>query len=451
MSFRRFSLGIILLAAASEVAAILLARPLTGPLRQVGLGVLAATGLFLADRRPVRIGPNRKATLGTAPIIFAALLLSPPLAAAFTGGAFLLSNRVLGRRWINSAYNAAQVVLITLLAGYVGGSLSTLDPIHLLRALLAAVLLTATSTLLTGIAISLFRREPLPAVVGAGFRGNWAQDLADGGIGVAMSALYVAAPIAALLPLAALPLVYRMNRALEEELHSREQVAAILTAQRRFLTDVAHNVGNPLATIRTNLGLLTLARLAPGERVAVEDARNESDRLIGLWKRLQVLAQTDEDLPLKLAQVNLVDLANDVLRAYEREAERKGVSILAETPSAIVARVDADLIRQAAANLVENAIRYGDAGTRVTIRVASVGQLPTLEVVDTGPGIPAERIAAIFDRFQRGPEGGTGLGLSIARSAVERHGGRIEVESLLGTGSRFTITLPRQPAAAREG
>ena len=451
MSFRRFSLGIILLAAASEVAAILLARPLTGPLRQVGLGVLAATGLFLADRRPVRIGPNRKATLGTAPIIFAALLLSPPLAAAFTGGAFLLSNRVLGRRWINSAYNAAQVVLITLLAGYVAGSLSTLDPIHLLRALLAAVLLTATSTLLTGIAISLFRREPLPAVVGAGFRGNWAQDLADGGIGVAMSALYVAAPIAALLPLAALPLVYRMNRALEEELHSREQVAAILTAQRRFLTDVAHNVGNPLATIRTNLGLLTVARLAPDERVAVEDARNESDRLIGLWKRLQVLAQTDEDLPLKLAQVNLVDLANDVLRAYEREAERKGVSILAETPSAIVARVDADLIRQAAANLVENAIRYGDAGTRVTIRVASVGQLPTLEVVDTGPGIPAERIAAIFDRFQRGPEGGTGLGLSIARSAVERHGGRIEVESLLGTGSRFTITLPRQPAAAREG
>jgi len=182
--------------------------------------------------------------------------------------------------------------------------------------------------------------------------------------------------------------------------------------------------------------------------VAVEDARNESERLVTLWKRLQVLAQTDEDLPLRLSRVNLVDLANDVLHAYQREAEQKGIAMQAETPLAIEATVDADLIRQAAANLVENAIRHGSAGTRVTIRVARVGQLPTLEVVDTGPGIPAERVAAIFDRFQRGPEGGTGLGLSIARSAVERNGGRIAVESRVGSGSRFTITLPRPPAVA---
>jgi len=448
MTFRRFSLGIVLLAAGCEVAAIVLSPPVSEPLREAGIGALAATGLFLADRMPVRIGPNRRATLGTAPILFAALLLSPPVAAAFTGGAFLLSNRVLGRRWINSAYNAAQVVLITLVAGFAGGPLSRLDPLHVLRAVLAAVLLTATSTLLAGVAIALFRKESLPAVMADGFRVSWAQDLADGGIGVAMAVLFVAAPIAAVLPLAALPLVYRMNRALEEELRSREQVAAILAAQRRFLTDVAHNVGNPLATIRTNLGLLRVGRLAADERVAVEDARNESERLVTLWKRLQVLAQTDEDLPLKLSRVNLVDLANDVLHAYEREAEQKGIAMEVETPLAIEATVDADLIRQAAANLVENAIRHGRAGTRVTIRVARVGQLPILEVVDTGPGIPAERVAAIFDRFQRGPEGGTGLGLSIARSAVERNGGRIAVESRLGSGSRFTITLPRPPAAA---
>jgi hypothetical protein len=88
MTFRRFSLGIVLLAAGCEVAAIVLAPPVSEPLREAGIGILAATGLFLADRMPVRIGPNRKATLGTAPIIFAALLLSPPVAAAFTGGAF---------------------------------------------------------------------------------------------------------------------------------------------------------------------------------------------------------------------------------------------------------------------------------------------------------------------------------------------------------------------------
>ena len=122
---------------------------------------------------PVRIGPNRKATLGTAPIIFAALLLSPPVAAAFTGGAFLLSNRVLGRRWINSAYNAAQVVLITLVAGLAGGPLSRLDPFHVLRAVLAAVLLTATSTLLAGIAIALFRKGgPYPYAKDGSIFGN---------------------------------------------------------------------------------------------------------------------------------------------------------------------------------------------------------------------------------------------------------------------------------------
>ncbi|HEY8641252.1 MAG TPA: HAMP domain-containing sensor histidine kinase [Candidatus Dormibacteraeota bacterium] len=263
-----------------------------------------------------------------------------------------------------------------------------------------------------------------------------------GAVALAAAVLLLRAPWAAPLPLAILPLVYRSNRLLESELESRQQLASLLAAQRRFLTDVSHNVGNPLSTIRTNLSRLGRAHLRAAERDALADAAAESQRLGELFRRLRVLAETDEHVPIRLSDFDLAIMAGELVRAYSSQASARGVELRMEAAAESSVRGDEDLLRQAAANLVENAIRYSPDGGAVVIRVAADTRQARIEVIDQGPGIDPLRLPAIFDRFQTGPGGGSGLGLAIAQSVVERHGGRIEVESRLGVGSRFAILLP---------
>ena len=115
------------------------------------------------------------------------------------------------------------------------------------------------------------------------------------------------------------------------------------------------------------------------------------------------------------------------------------------------------VLRQAVINLVDNAIKYSLEGGRVRVLVRNQPNGPTLEVIDTGPGIAAEHREYLFDRFYRVDKarsrepGGTGLGLAISRWAVEAHGGCIEVESTEGAGSTFRIKLPRTQTREAKG
>jgi signal transduction histidine kinase len=110
---------------------------------------------------------------------------------------------------------------------------------------------------------------------------------------------------------------------------------------------------------------------------------------------------------------------------------------------------DADRIVQALTNLIANAVKYTSAGGRVWLTATADAHEVRLEVGDTGRGIPAEQLAAIFEKFQQvAPDearekGGAGLGLAITRAIVERHGGRVWTESEVGVGSRFFLALPR--------
>lgn len=413
------------------------------------VAVLLAAGLFVADLKPVRTGPHRKASLGTAPAVAAALLFDPGLAALPLAIAALASNRVLRRGWENSAFNAAQVTLATLAAAWLsGGPLADAAALHVIRAFGAALAFSAVSYVLSGAALALLRDLSLATTIAEGIRASVVQVLALDATGVLLAVLLVLSPWTALLPFAALPLVYRMNRALESQLESNERLATVLAAQRRFLTDVSHNVGNPLATIRTNLGLLLHAHLAPGHRLALRDAESEAIRLAELWRRLRLLAEIDEDIPLKLQIVDLVDVAHDLVRAFAYDAERRGIALESAGTGPVTAEIDLDLMRQAAASLVENAIRHSPSGRSVRLLVGQEGRHPILVVSDEGPGIERERLERIFERFEKGPEGGSGLGLAIAKSVVERHGGRIAVEST-PAGSRFTIRLPVPASGSR--
>jgi len=109
------------------------------------------------------------------------------------------------------------------------------------------------------------------------------------------------------------------------------------------------------------------------------------------------------------------------------------------TPARISA--DKDLLREAVANLVDNAVRVTPRGEAVTLRVANGTAGPYIDVIDHGPGIDDDRLKNLFDRFQRS-DSGSGLGLAIARRVVERHGGTIRVQTKPGSGSTFTIELP---------
>lgn len=407
------------------------------------LGVLLGLLIVVADLRPARIAPRRKASLATVPALLAAMLLLPPWAGLTAGLAELAANLLLRRPLRNAVLNAGTVALATTLAGLaVGPDPGAAGPLPVLRALAGAAAFSLVTMAIAASAGAAFQGAPVRATMASAFREGWPQALAMASVAVATGELLLRQPWAALLPLAFLPLVQRINRTLEAELEARERLGQLLAAQRQFLTDVSHNIGNPLATIRANLSLLGRAPLNAMQHEAHADAVAEAARLSDLLRRLRVLAETDEELPMQLADIDLALMAGDLVRAFSGQARARGVDLRCEAAAPTAVRADEDLLRQAAANLVENAIRYSPDGTSVVLRVGHRRREARLEVIDQGPGIDPQRLPKIFERFQSGPGGGSGLGLSIARNVVERHGGRLEIEAGKGSGSRFVITLP---------
>jgi two-component system phosphate regulon sensor histidine kinase PhoR len=156
-------------------------------------------------------------------------------------------------------------------------------------------------------------------------------------------------------------------------------------------------------------------------------------------------------------KVEPVDVALLVRRAAESAgpvAERKGLTLTVQAARELPELAgDRRLLAQALDNLVSNAIKFTPAGGTVTIRVRAAGEGVELEVQDSGVGIPADELPHLFERFFRASTAnasGTGLGLPIARSIAELHGGTISVDSAVGTGSTFWLSLPPAPPETRQ-
>ena len=430
--------------AALGVAVYALLAPGTRDSGRVAAVAVLALGTAASDLWPVQLSTGRKFTLAGVPAVAALLLLPGPLVPALIGAARFAGELAYTRRLRTAAYIAGATALEGLAAALVASPDGTpRSGVWVARAFAAAVLFMVLSLAFAGLATALQRGQPVWPTVRWTFSISWETALAGVGAGGSLAVLTQTAPPAALLFLALLPLLHRMNRSLETELRAREQLESVLEAQRRFLTDVSHNVSNPLSTIRANLSLLKHRRLAAAPAAAVADATTECDRLIELFRRLLTLAQTDEGLPLKTARVELGAMATELVRLFAPAADTRGIALSVSVEQLASVEADENLLRQAAANLLENAIRYSAEGSSVQVRVAADDQYALLEVVDRGPGIPREQMRVIFQRFHHGPQGRSGLGLAIAQSVVERHGGRIQVESEPGAGSRFGILLPR--------
>jgi signal transduction histidine kinase len=216
--------------------------------------------------------------------------------------------------------------------------------------------------------------------------------------------------------------------------------------QREFAADASHELRTPLTVIRGNLRTLAAgAAQSPAQREALGDIETEVTRMGSLIEQLLLLARSDSDaLELELGSADLAEEATDALEGFAPVAAGKQVRLELDVEPAPM-RGDRFRLRQLVGILVDNAVRHAPSQGQVRVTVREAGGRATLTVEDNGPGIRADDLPRVFDRFWRAvdaPEGGSGLGLAIAAWIVERHGGRIRVENRPSGGARFTAELP---------
>lgn len=218
--------------------------------------------------------------------------------------------------------------------------------------------------------------------------------------------------------------------------------------RRDFLADVTHELRTPLSVIRGQAEAISdgvypadAAHLAP-----ILDATETLDRLV---EDLRTLVLTDAgNLTLNKEPTDLGALVRDAVESFRSQAEAAGVSLTIDVSGNIpTVDVDPARIRQVISNLLSNAIRHTPAGGSVKVAVAAAGEQVTLTITDSGEGIPPELLPHVFERFVKGPDSqGSGLGLAIAHEIVAAHGGNLELESALGSGTVARVAL-RAPAS----
>jgi PAS domain S-box-containing protein len=249
-----------------------------------------------------------------------------------------------------------------------------------------------------------------------------------------------------------------------ERVAGAQALARDITRQREverlkdeFLSVVSHELRTPLTAIRGSLGLLASGKLGAleerGQRMLAIAAQN-TDRLVRLINDLLDIEKIESGTAtMERRALDAGSLVRDAAEVMGAMASEAGVRLVVEAEPAPVF-ADPDRLVQVVTNLVSNAIKYSPPGSAITLTVRPRGGEAVVRVSDTGRGIPAGRLEAIFERFEQvdssdaRDKGGTGLGLPIARTIVEQHGGRMWAESEWGRGSTFTFTLPLAGAEA---
>jgi heavy metal sensor kinase len=219
---------------------------------------------------------------------------------------------------------------------------------------------------------------------------------------------------------------------------------------RQFSADASHELRTPLTVMKGETDLaLRRARPAEDYRLVLESNLEEIDRMVRIVDELLFLSRADlGEVRIESLPVRLDALVEDTQRHAAVLGQELDVQVRAGTVEPVTVRGDELRLRELLLNLVDNAVKYSRPGGKVEIALARAGATARLSVTDYGIGISAEAQARIFDRFYRADDArahareGTGLGLAICKWIVEAHHGRIEVQSTVGEGSRFTVVLP---------
>ena len=223
-----------------------------------------------------------------------------------------------------------------------------------------------------------------------------------------------------------------------------------LQRERYLVADASHELRTPLAVLRGELELALKPERSRDELLsAVTIASEEADRLTRLTNDLLLLSRNDQgQLPLHLEPTAVAQLLNESFDRATARAGAAGLRLRAEAPPELIANLDADRMRQAVDNLVDNALRFGPAGTEILISARATGRDLTLEVSDGGPGFPVDFLPHAFERFRR-PDasrsrdgGGAGLGLAIVQAIALAHGGSATVANRPAGGACVWLTIP---------
>ena len=220
--------------------------------------------------------------------------------------------------------------------------------------------------------------------------------------------------------------------------------------QRRFCDIAAHEMKTPLTILQGNLDVaLMKARTSEEYREALLNNLEQVGRLIALTRSLLTLANfTSGKPPVHLEPLALEPLVQDLVDELTLLADDRRITLSFESQSVPPVLGDAQWLKQALINLLDNALRYTPSGGAVTVRLHMVGEVVAVAVEDTGHGIEQEHLPHLFERFYRTDwarakdAGGTGLGLPIVKEIAEAHSGTISVTSQVYKGSVFTLRLP---------
>ncbi|MCO5044725.1 MAG: ATP-binding protein [Kiritimatiellae bacterium] len=236
-------------------------------------------------------------------------------------------------------------------------------------------------------------------------------------------------------------------------MHDLTELRRLERVRRDFVANVSHELKTPLTSIKGFVETL--------QDGAIEHP-DEARRFLGIMAKqvlrlqsiledllsLSRIEQQAEKQQIELKSEELLPTLRSAVQICEQRAQLKQIEVAIECPSSARARINAPLLEQAAVNLIENAIKYSDAGKSLRIVVSSTDDAWLIQFIDQGVGIEASHLPRLFERFYRvdkarsSKEGGTGLGLAIVKHIAAAHHGRVEVHSEPGQGSTFSIYLP---------